>query len=159
MGRNQVVYSHASKYSMLFPGHVKHAARNRPHDRRMHWGQRLKQEREAQGLSQKEVGAFAGLTKGAVSQWENGGSIRPENLFAIAERLKVSPKWLAVGRGSRHVDDSSLTAEESALITAFRALPKAFRVMLQADAAKYLAAIPKLDRENDDNGETTVIPH
>ena len=66
-------------------------------------GTRIRQEREALGLTQSEVGAAAGVTKGAVSAWENGNTknLRVENLFAVADKLKVRARWLALGTGLR----------------------------------------------------------
>ena len=66
-------------------------------------GTRIRQEREALGLTQSEVGAAAGVTKGAVSAWESGNTknLRVENLFAVADKLKVSARWLALGTGLR----------------------------------------------------------
>ena len=56
---DKVIYMHARKFNMLYPGHVKHAVRRSSDHRRMHWGQRLREEREARGLSQKEIGGYA----------------------------------------------------------------------------------------------------
>lgn len=70
-------------------------------------GGRIRQEREALGLTQTEVGAAAGVTKGAVSAWESGNTknLRLENLFAIADKLKVNGRWLAIGSGPKHPGD------------------------------------------------------
>ncbi|RMH11831.1 MAG: amino-acid N-acetyltransferase [Gammaproteobacteria bacterium] len=44
-----------------------------------------------------------GVSRVTVSQWENGEvtHIRPENLFALANILKVNPEWLVTGNGER----------------------------------------------------------
>lgn len=79
-------------------------------------GTRIRQEREALGLTQTEVGAAAGVTKGAVSAWENGNTknLRLENLFAIADKLCVSARWLAIGDGLRDAatDSNSKTRRQ-----------------------------------------------
>ena len=65
--------------------------------------QRITARREEVGLSQKNLGDMAGVSKAAVSQWERGGTknLKMEHLFAIADALKVNARWLATGQGPR----------------------------------------------------------
>lgn len=54
-------------------------------------------------LTQDEVGVHVGLTDASVSAWENGAT--PPNIDVvekIAALLRVTPEWLAWGRGERY---------------------------------------------------------
>jgi len=71
---------------------------------------RLKEAREAAGLTQAELARkTGGLTGAAVSALESGVSKgpRPENLAAMAKVMGVDIYWLATGEGqSVHVSES-----------------------------------------------------
>lgn len=70
------------------------------------FGQRLHRLRIAAALSQTELGKLIGralgsapISKGAISQWENDqiGSLKDENLLALARVLKMPPEELKSG--------------------------------------------------------------
>lgn len=71
------------------------------------WG-RILAARKAAGLSQEAIAQKLHITKGAVSQWENGEvqNLRLPNLFALAKVLRVEAQWLATGEGPRAVHRS-----------------------------------------------------
>ena len=55
-------------------------------------GERLKSSREALKLSQTTVGNFCGVSRAAVSQWENNVTVPTrENLEAAADILRAEP--------------------------------------------------------------------
>lgn len=57
----------------------------------MHIGQNIKFLRKKQGLNQTQLGEALGITKGAVSGYENGSSIPGvETLIKIAQLLEIS---------------------------------------------------------------------
>lgn len=60
--------------------------------------ERLKQAREALGLSQLEVAIAAGVKQGTIGNIEAGLRSRPRELLAIAAAVKVSPQWLLTGK-------------------------------------------------------------
>lgn len=64
-------------------------------------GTRILAARKERGLTQTDLGNAAGVTKASVSKWERGDtkSIRPENLFAIADKLRYHARWLAIADG------------------------------------------------------------
>jgi transcriptional regulator with XRE-family HTH domain len=66
-------------------------------------GLRLRQCREAAGLTQLELAKACGITPGAISNLERGDShkMAADHLFAAAKALRVDPEWLATGAGSR----------------------------------------------------------
>ena len=123
---------------MLFSCYVNLAGPQACHSLRMHWGLRLKEEREGRSLTQATVALWAGVTKSAVSQWESGGNIKPENLFAIADKLGVSARWLATAKGPRTNEGIQAESQlEQQLLDLYRQLPIEFQAMLLADANKY----------------------
>jgi transcriptional regulator with XRE-family HTH domain len=73
-------------------------------------GKRIQAEREARGWTQAELGkrcagpTSKGLTKGAVSQWENGTikNIRLDTFFRLADALGLEPRWLATEKGLKY---------------------------------------------------------
>lgn len=63
---------------------------------------RIRVARQRAGLSQQELASRLGISRGAVSNWENDGGTLPatERLQRIAVVTGVSFEWLATGRGS-----------------------------------------------------------
>ena len=69
------------------------------HQRRS-FGQRLRAARDDLGESQERIGALFDVPKQTVSAWETGRNMPSlEVAAALADRLKVSLEWLALGRG------------------------------------------------------------
>ena len=62
-------------------------------------GDRIRHIREELELSQEAFGRHMGVSKAAVSQWENGDTknLRPANLFAIQNFTGYSAEWIATG--------------------------------------------------------------
>lgn len=68
--------------------------------RRMTVGARIKQAREAKGLTQEALADAVGVSRPAVTQWEDGTSTpRNKKLPSIAAALDVDPLWLSHGEG------------------------------------------------------------
>lgn len=61
--------------------------------------QRIKQARTRAGFSHQKLGEKVGVSRAAVAQWESGDTkgLRPDNLVAAADALRVSIRWLATG--------------------------------------------------------------
>ena len=66
-------------------------------------GQRMKATRLELGLRQQDLADAAGVSTAAISQVENGDTknLKLPHLFAIADAMKVNPRWLAIGKGPR----------------------------------------------------------
>lgn len=62
-------------------------------------GDRIKLLREARGLSQERLADLVGVTKGAVSQWESGGTenIKLVNFMKLCGELLTDPHFLIFG--------------------------------------------------------------
>ena len=65
-------------------------------------GDRIRHIREELELSQEAFGRHMGVSKAAVSQWENGDTknLRPANLFALQNFSGYSAEWIATGAGA-----------------------------------------------------------
>lgn len=62
-------------------------------------GDRIRRLREARGLTQLEFGRLVGVTKSAVSQWENGGTanLKLAVLAKVLEVLHTDLRYLVWG--------------------------------------------------------------
>lgn len=74
---------------------------------RVDMGERIRMARAAAGLTQSEFARKVGVSKGAVSQWENGDvkNLRLPNLFAIEDATGFSARWVALEEGPVQVAD------------------------------------------------------
>lgn len=62
-------------------------------------GERIRQRREGQGLTQAQLAKMVGVTKGAVSQWELGGTknIKLVIFLKLVEVLHTTADYLVSG--------------------------------------------------------------
>lgn len=62
-------------------------------------GERIRQRREGQGLTQAQLAKQIGVTKGAVSQWELGGTknIKLVTFLKLVEVLHTTADYLVAG--------------------------------------------------------------
>lgn len=100
-------------------------------------GSRIKQARQAAGISQADLAEAMGITRSACSQWESdqGTGPRRERLEVLAAELGVSYEWLATGRDAGRVNEalpSYLTAEQLELLSLFKNLSSGQRKALLA---------------------------
>jgi len=65
------------------------------------FAKRLKAARLAAGLTQDQLAQGCGISNRTVSAWETGlaEGILAENLFCVADKMNVDPRWLATGHG------------------------------------------------------------
>lgn len=90
---------------------VKDAGLRVPYAVRMEtMGDRIRQLRIAQGLTQPELAELVGVTKSAVSQWEGDSTknIKLDVFLRLCEVLRTDPKYLVWGP-QRSPDDTSTT--------------------------------------------------
>jgi DNA-binding XRE family transcriptional regulator len=91
--------SMALRYSMLYDD-VKDAIPHVLYAYRMETlGDRIRQRREGQGMTQTELAKLVGVTKGAVSQWELGGTknIKLSTFLKVVEVLHTTTDFLVNG--------------------------------------------------------------
>ena len=75
---------------------------------RVNIADRMRQAREAGGLTQPELARRAGVSQGTIGNIESGARKQPRDLLAIAAALNVSPAWLATGSGPMQPGESRL---------------------------------------------------
>lgn len=98
----------------------------------MGFANRLQWARERAGVTQREIAEHCGISSRTVSAWETGKAddILGENLYCVADFLRVSPRWLVTGKGTADDPDelrsemADMTAEQ---IGAVRALISALK--------------------------------
>lgn len=66
-------------------------------------GSRIKQLREARGMTQPQLGKLVGVTKGAVSQWEHGliANIRLKTVLKLCDTFGTDLQYLVHGAARR----------------------------------------------------------
>lgn len=74
--------------------------------------ERLKEARNAQGLTQKALGELVGVSQAAIQKIETGKAEQTTKLVDIARALKVRPEWLGSGLGEMKVSSDSLPPEK-----------------------------------------------
>lgn len=90
-------------------------------------GARIRQARQAAGLSQAELADILGITRSACSQWEadKGTGPRRARLETLAEALGVSYLWLVTGQENavREFEPTYMSAEQLELLRLFKTMP------------------------------------
>lgn len=83
-------------------------------------GERIKEEREALGWSQQKLANEIAkikkekISRAAVAQWEGGSSKtqKPDNLFAAAKAMGLSPQWILDETGEKHISTPTKVISE-----------------------------------------------
>lgn len=73
--------------------------------------ERLKQARDEQNLSQKQLAKKSGVSQGTIGNVESGARKDPRELLAIARALGVDPEWLKSGNGRKNTNALERAAE------------------------------------------------
>jgi transcriptional regulator with XRE-family HTH domain len=73
--------------------------------------ERLKEARDAAGLSQPELAKRAGVSRGTIGNIEAGHRKEPRELLAIARVVGVNAEWLKTGKGPK----SPMPQEDSSM--------------------------------------------
>ena len=92
----------------------------------MNIGQRIKQFRLSQGMTQEQFGKLFGAGKGLVSRWENGLSIpSPKRMKTIANYMGTTPDDLIINTFDCEVWINFGEGQIPKLLGAFRCRPQA----------------------------------
>lgn len=64
---------------------------------------RIKEIRKELGLNQPELGRLAGVSKGAINQWETGKTqaIKAEYLLKLSRATGYNSEWISSGKGPK----------------------------------------------------------
>lgn len=111
-------------------------------------GARIREARQARGLTQNELATVLGVTRSAVAQWETGRAGQESAMLPrIAEALAISPGWLLAGdevlsvpagTGMQQMRDAQ--GDELALIRLYRACAPEDRALLLRTARRLARA-------------------
>lgn len=110
-------------------------------------GRRMRERREALGISQGRLGRHLGLTFSQVQKYEKGSNrIGAGRLYQIAGFLGVSPNYFFEGLGA--AGGATVEAPDDGETEATRAIGAAFAAIKDADArASVLALVKSLSDE------------
>lgn len=69
---------------------------------------RLTNRMEEKGLKPVDLAGWCSVSVSAVGQWLHGSSsnLKLENLFTLADKLGLEPRWLAIGKGPKQKSDA-----------------------------------------------------
>lgn len=93
--REHLLCAWTGEYSIRNPA-VKHAFPTTGYAMRVdQMGDRIRQLRVARGMTQPQLASICGVTKSAVSQWENGhtANIRLQAFLRLVEALQTDPQF------------------------------------------------------------------
>jgi len=111
-------------------------------------GKRLRALRLKLGLSQHQVAAATGITRGNICNYElDKFTPTGENLIRLAEFFGVSIDWLLTGKSSCSASEPS-NREERLLLEQFRSLPAG----LQAEVLDFVAFLQSKKGSKNDSG-------
>lgn len=79
------------------------------------FSERLRFARNLRGLTQAELARAAGISQGAVANYENGTRQSPRTIFPLANALKVSAVWLVKGSGPMDYEAPALAGSRYGL--------------------------------------------
>ena len=66
----------------------------------MRIGERIKESRSKEGLTQKELSIKSGVSQQMISKLESGKSDKTNDIHYLALALNCDPTWLATGKAS-----------------------------------------------------------
>jgi transcriptional regulator with XRE-family HTH domain len=81
---------------------------------------RLRKARRSKSWTQQKLADLAKTTQAVIQKIENGKSLRPRNIVALAEALEVDPSWLMFGAS----ETDSLSPQAVAVAKAWSELPE-----------------------------------
>ncbi|MBN8490143.1 MAG: helix-turn-helix transcriptional regulator [Burkholderiales bacterium] len=124
------------------------------------WGHslatRLRWCREARGiLSQARLAKLAGVSVGAIGNYEAGKRHNPRNLLPIAEALKCDPTWLQEGRG---MPFGTINEEPRALTARSRRIAEMLDDFGPPDSEDFLRAYTAVREALDEVASNKVHP-
>lgn len=97
-------------------------------------GERIRQAREAKGMSKADLAHRVKMSNAAIGFLENGGSkdLAGANVFPMADALGVSARWLMTGRETDSDDPPIASPMDEAATRLARALALVDEERLQA---------------------------
>ena len=112
----------------------------------MTFGQRLRQRREALGLSRDELAERLGISRSAIGNYETGVSFpKEEVMLRLFDSLRIDPNYLF--QDSFSAPESGLNHAERTLLEKYRSLPLVGRRTVQSVVGALCAYRDELEQE------------
>lgn len=119
----------------------------------MNLGKRVLNAREKRGLTQAQLAELAGTSQAAISALENRDSKTSEQVFELADALRVNPRWLQTGAGDSGLDaeawlpTAAQSSEEAALLADYRAASDGWKLTVRLLARTPQEEQPQVSRD------------
>lgn len=115
----------------------------------MKTGERVKKARAFLELTQEAFGKVAGVSKAAVSQWENGVTTpQRDALLNLSRKRHISPEWITSGRGEMVEVERAAAAPASALTVEQAEILSLWAQLAQSEQTEMLGTIKKKAAHN-----------
>ncbi len=104
-------------------------------------GERIREARNALGLSQQQLAGLIGKTASAISKYERGQINEVQVLLSLSEALGKHMEWLLYGHRSRPAEQTAANmerADPTPSVLQFDVLPKRVRNLPPRHRARYL---------------------
>jgi len=101
-------------------------------------GDRLRCQRRERGWTQEQLATKADTSQAVIQKIENGRSLRPRKIDALAIALGVSPSWLLFGEDP---NGNTLNTEEQTIAEAWALLPEPHRSRIRTEILQYTRII------------------
>lgn len=115
-------------------------------------GERIRAEREAQGISRRELSDSSGVPYPTLAGLENGDQANSTALPAIAGALSVNARWLQTGKGHKDAPSQLMGFEVEKILDAQKLLreyaPLRREPLTIADNARYVRIAYKIIDED-----------
>ncbi len=95
---------------------------------------RVRKTRRSKSWTQQKLADLAHTTQAVIQKIENGKSLRPRNIVALAKALEVDPSWLMFGASGTE----SLPLEAIAVAKAWSELPEPQRSSVKDQVMRLL---------------------
>lgn len=119
----------------------------------MFLGGRVKIAREKRGLTQAKLAELASTSQAVVSALEKRDSKTSEQLFELADALRVNPRWLQTGQGESGLESESWqaptleSADEASLLADYRSASDAWKLTTRLFVRTKPEDQPELSRD------------
>lgn len=119
----------------------------------MNLGGRVKEARTKRGLKQAQLAELAGTTQAVISALEKRDSKTSEQIFELADALRINPRWLQTGHGVSGLESDSWTSpsvessDEAALLVDYRAASDGWKLTTRLFVRTKPEDQPELSRD------------
>lgn len=113
----------------------------------------MREARDKRGMTQAQLAELAGTSQAVVSALEKRDSKTSEQIFELADALRVNPRWLQTGHGVSGLEAESWaspaveSADEAALLADYRAASDGWKLTTRLFVRTKPEDQPELSRD------------